>query len=132
MEFAFIIIGGILIISGAKGTTNQLTTLVKGDLQGKDGYLYWIVAILVIGSLGYISQLRTFSHWFLALVLVVLVLKTGSTSNPGGGFFQQFTSALSSISNPSNNPSSTSTLTTTSLPSISSLPSLTNLPAINF
>src|SRR5258708_2096522 len=69
MPFAFLIVGTVLVISGVKGTSQQLLTLVKGDLQGKNGYLYWIVSILLIGSLGYIPAFKNFSRAFLVLVL---------------------------------------------------------------
>lgn len=100
MPFAFIIVGIVLTISGVRGTSAQLLTLVKNDLQGKNGYLYWMVAILVIGSVGYVPQFKSLSRAFLVLVLVVLVLKTGNPNGTGGGFFKQFTSALTKISTP--------------------------------
>jgi hypothetical protein len=100
MPFAFLIVGIVLVVSGVKGTSQQLLTLVKGDLQGQNSYLYWIVAILLIGSVGYVPEFKSLSRAFLILVLVVLVLREGSTSNSGGGFFQQFTSALQQISTP--------------------------------
>lgn len=101
MPFAFLIVGVVLVISGVKGTSQDLLTLVKGDLEGKNGYLYWLVAILVIGSVGYIPAFKSLSRAFLILLLVVLVLKEGNTgSNAGGGFFQQFTKALSQIAQP--------------------------------
>lgn len=100
MPFAFLIVGTVLVISGVKGTSQQLLTLVKGDLQGQNSYLYWIVAILIIGSVGYIPSFKKLSVAFLTLVLVVLVLREGKTTNSGGGFFQQFTAALKQISTP--------------------------------
>lgn len=103
MPFAFIIVGVVLAISGVKGTSTQLLTLVKGDLQGTNSYLYWIVAILVIGSVGYIPNFRSLSRAFLILVLVVLVLREGKSTNAGGGFFAQFTAALKQISQPTTN-----------------------------
>jgi hypothetical protein len=98
MPFAFIIVGTVLVISGVRGTSQDLLTLVKGDFIGTNSYLYWVVAILIIGSLGYVSSLKNFSRAFLALVLVALVLKEGKTSGAGGGFFQQFTNSLKQIS----------------------------------
>lgn len=121
MPFAFIIVGLVLVISGAKGSSQQLLTLVKGDLQGQNSYLYWIVAILAIGATGYIESFKPLSRAFLILVLVVLVLKEGKTTNQGGGFFQQFTAALKTISTPT---PSTKTAVTGSSSTLSSLESL--------
>lgn len=112
MPFAFLIVGVIAVAAGVNHQSKQLLTMVKGDLQGKDGYIYWFISILLIGSLGYIPQLKGFSRAFLVLVLVVLVLKEGNPSGQGGGFFKQFTSALSQISNP------TGTTEPSSLPSL--------------
>lgn len=98
MPFAFIIVGIVLTITGVRGTSQQLLKLVKGDLTGTNSYLYWIVAILVIGSVGYVPTLKPLSRAFLILVLVVLVLREGKTSASGGGFFQEFTAALKTIS----------------------------------
>lgn len=98
MPFAFLIVGVIAVAAGVNHQSKQLLTLVKGDLQGKDGYIYWFISILLIGSLGYIPQLKGFSRAFLVLVLLVLVLKEGNPQS--GGFFAKFTSALAQISNP--------------------------------
>lgn len=98
MPFAFIIVGLVLAISGVKGTSSQLLKLVQGDIQGKDGYLYWAVAVLIVGAVGYIPVFKNLSVAFLSLILVVLILKEGQSSGTGGGFFGQFTSALTQIS----------------------------------
>lgn len=92
MPFAFLIVGTVLVVSGVRGTTTDLVTLIKGDFQGKDGYLYWMVVILLVGSVGYVPALKPVSRAFLILVLVVLVLKTGT------GFFSKFTQSLADIS----------------------------------
>lgn len=83
MPFALLIIGITLLVSGVRGTQTQLYTLVKGDFTGTPNYGYWVLAILIIGSIGYVPQLRSLSRAFLALVIVVLLLSKG-------GFFLQF------------------------------------------
>jgi hypothetical protein len=92
MPFAFLIVGTVMIISGVRGTSQDLVTLVKGDFSGKDGYLYWMLVILAVGSIGYVSALRLLSRAFLALILIVLVLKNGT------GFFSKLTESLTQIS----------------------------------
>jgi len=98
MPFAFLIVGLVLVISGVRGTSAQLLTLAKGDLTGKNSYLHWIVAILAIGSVGYVPQLRSISRAFLALVLIVLVLREGNPNSGTGGFFKKFTDSITQIS----------------------------------
>lgn len=125
MPFAFLIVGAVFVVSGVRDTSSQLLTLLKGDLQGNNSYLYWIVAILLIGSVGYIPDFKGLSRTFLALVLVVLILKEGSTTNTGGGFFQEFTSALKTISTPTGSSSTSSTASVIpALPTLASTASL--------
>ena len=92
MPFAFIIVGSMLVVSGVRGTSDNLFTLVKGDLTGKDNYIYWAISILILGSLGYIDEIRPLSRAFLVLVLVGLILHNG-------GFFDLFNQAITTISN---------------------------------
>jgi UDP-N-acetylmuramyl pentapeptide phosphotransferase/UDP-N-acetylglucosamine-1-phosphate transferase len=95
MPFVFIIVGIVLLTSGVRGQSSTLLTLVKGDLTGSNNFIYWIVSILVIGSIGYIDDLKSLSRAFLVLVIVVLVLN--EDKNGTGGFFASFQSAISSI-----------------------------------
>jgi flagellar biosynthesis component FlhA len=97
VPFAFIIVGTVLLISGVKGTSQDLLSLVKGDLTGSNNFVYWIIAILVVGSIGYIPGFRKFSIAFLSLVLIVLFLKEGNPNGSGGGFFQEFQNSISQI-----------------------------------
>jgi hypothetical protein len=88
MPFVLLFIGALLLASGVNGQTKTLFTLVKGDIEA--GYIYWIISILVIGALGYIDELRPISRAFMALVIVVLVLKAGNPLSSNGGLFQSF------------------------------------------
>lgn len=100
MPFALIFAGALLIASGINGKSGQLFTLVKGDIEG--GYIYWMFSILVIGALGYSEDLKPLSRAFMALVLVVLVLKAGNPlKNSGGGLFAQLQAGLAA--SPSSN-----------------------------
>lgn len=96
MPFVFGFIGVVLLVAGVRGTSDELTQLLKGDLIGDNSFLYWILAIGVLGSLGYIDTLRPFSRALLVLVLIVLVLTTGKQQG-GGGLFQKFTQAVNQI-----------------------------------
>ena len=96
MPFALAIIGIVLIVSGVRDTTTDLFALVKGDFTGDNNFVYWFLAILIVGGAGYVSDLRGLSRAFLALLLVVLVL-TENKNSTTGGFFTQFTSAVNSI-----------------------------------
>lgn len=96
MPFALLLVGLVLLISGVKNTQDTLFATVKGDFQGQDNFIYWFVAIIIIGAVGYIPKLKPVSTAFLALVIVVLFLKKGNATGLGGGFFAQATAALGS------------------------------------
>lgn len=98
MPFALLLVGLLLLISGVRNTQDTLFSTVKGDFTGQNNFIYWFVAILIIGSVGYIPKLKPISTGFLALVIVVLFLKKGNSTGAGGGLFAQLTSALSSTS----------------------------------
>ena len=95
MPFVFIIIGAVFLVSGVRGTSSTLVTLVEGDITGSNAFGYWILAILAIGALGYVEDLRALSRAFLALVLVVLILNENQKAG-GGGLVAKFTSEFSS------------------------------------
>lgn len=81
-----------MIAAGINGQSKTLFTLVKGDIEA--GYIYWMFSILVIGALGYVSDLKPLSRAFMALVLVVLILKAGNPVNGQGGLFAQLQAGL--------------------------------------
>lgn len=151
MPFALLIVGIILVVAAIRNTVSDnttsgakgLTTLVQGDFTGQNNFIYWMVAILVIGALGYIDSLKTFSRTMLVLILVALFLN----GKQGSSFFTNFQSALSSLgsgnfgsslSNPLGSTSTSSTSGTVSnepislggLPATFSGPSNTDLNAM--
>lgn len=78
-----------MIVAGIRNTQDQLGTLIQGDFVGPGNFIFWVASIVIIGSIGYIKTLETFSRVFLALIVVALFF-----SNKG--FFAQFASALQS------------------------------------
>lgn len=93
MPIFFLVIGILLIVSAINNKTGQLTQLVAGDLTGSNGsesFIVWALALVVIGMIGYVKALKPVSNAFLALVLIVMVLRNG-------GFFDKFTQALESV-----------------------------------
>ena len=96
MPFAFAIFGVLFLVAGVRGTSDDLLTLMKHDLKGPNNFAYWIIAIVLIGSLGYVKDLRTFSRALLALVLIVLVLAENKQDG-SGGLFTKFQSAVQQI-----------------------------------
>jgi hypothetical protein len=86
MPFVFAIVGIVFLIAGVRSTSGELLALLKGDLLGEQNFVYWIVSILLIGSLGYIDSFRGFSRALLVLLLIVLILAEDKKSGAGGVF----------------------------------------------
>lgn len=94
MSFALLIVGIVFLVASIKNTQSSLFTLIQGDFTGSQNFIFWLVAILLIGALGYVKKLQPISTAFLFLVVLVLILTRGNPSAVGGGFFTRFTSAI--------------------------------------
>lgn len=102
MPYALVIIGLILIVSGVRDTHTQLGAQLKQDLTGSQNFGQYALAIFAVGSLGYIDALRKFSTWFMALILIALVLSNR-------GFFNEFKKAVDAGPEAPDRPSDVST-----------------------
>lgn len=102
MPLLFIGSGLLLVFVGIKGNPSALYSLIASDFTGPNSFIYWITAMVLLGSLGYIKGLENFSKLFLILVLIVLFLDNGGNYSQngqpisGGGFFAQFQAFLKS------------------------------------
>lgn len=86
MRIAAIVVGAILVLVAVRGTEidsakgasdgRGLWPLLKNDFEPgqKGNFLAWLVAILVVGAIGYIPQLESISSLFIALLIAVLVM----------------------------------------------------------
>lgn len=93
MPFALIFIGLMLTIAGVRNTQADLYALIKDDFTGEGNFAYWVLAIIAVGSLGYVKPLKTFANWFLALLFVSLLFANENKSGTGG-FFAKLQGAL--------------------------------------
>ncbi len=89
MPYGLVIIGLLMIITGINNTYSQFASQLQSDFTGSKSFIVWIIALGSVGALGYIKDLRTFSHYFMALILVSMVLANK-------GVFAQFQSAVAS------------------------------------
>jgi hypothetical protein len=87
MPYALILAGIVLTVAGVRNTQATLYTLLEGDFTGPHSFVWWTLSIVGIGAVGYAPALRTFANYFLALILIVLVIANK-------GVFEQFTNAL--------------------------------------
>ena len=113
MPFALVTVGLILVITGVRDTYAALGSQVKSDFTGQGNFMYWIAALGIVGSVGYIDRLRGFANMFMALIIIAMVLKNG-------GVFAQFKSALANgpVSPAQNASTNTGTQNTASLGNI--------------
>jgi hypothetical protein len=78
MPILFGLFGIVLIVAGVSGRITQgnpsLTSLIKDDFTGSDPFWKWILAIFLIGAVGYIPDMRPISRGFMALVIIVFLL----------------------------------------------------------
>ena len=88
MAIFLILTGAYLMIVGIRDKQSRVATLVKGDFSGANSFIPWVFAIIVIGAIGYVDDLRPLSDGLLILILVVLMLHNGT------GFFPQLFSDL--------------------------------------
>lgn len=126
MPWAILAIGSTILVTAYQGTENAFFAQIKSDIlgpngNGKGGFLYWLVAIAVVGGLGYVPGFKPLSNAFLILLLVVLFLT--QSKGAGGGFFQQFQSQLQTL-----NTNQASGVTTTGI--AGQLPTLPTLPSL--
>lgn len=87
MPFALVIIGLVMIVSGARDTYRELGSELIEDFTGPGNFTWWIAGIGAVGAVGYYEPLRPASRLFMALILISLLL-----SNQG--FFAKLTGAL--------------------------------------
>jgi hypothetical protein len=95
MPFVLIIAGVVLLIAAVRGDAcgqvqchELLFALLARDFTGPNNFIYWFLAILIIGAVGYVPKLKPLSDGFLVLVILVLFLTKGK------GFFDMFTSQI--------------------------------------
>jgi hypothetical protein len=94
MPFALILIGLLMVVSGARDTYKELGAELTDDFTGPNNFTYWVLAFGSVGALGYVPQLRNFSRTFMALMIIAMLL--ANQRGQGGGFFESFMSAIQS------------------------------------
>lgn len=88
MALSLIVIGLLLIVSGVQNTQGDLYALLKEDFTGPNNFFQWMIALALIGAIGFLPKMKGFSTMLLALVLLAIFLKRGV------GFFDQLQNAM--------------------------------------
>lgn len=92
MPIALVIFGVFLLVAAVRWDKggSEVWTLLQSDLQGKSvttgkqsgSFFAWAAAIILIGAVGYVDELKPIANSMLALVIIVLLLSSN-------GFFAQ-------------------------------------------
>lgn len=123
MPIAFGVAAVILIVAGVRGQTGNLVSLVKADFSGQPNYFEWIIAIVLVGAVGYIDELKTISRMFMGLLVLSLLWSNKNV-------FAQFTSQETAqpqqgtLTSPYNNPDATN------IPNLPALPGVQGLTGV--
>jgi hypothetical protein len=96
MAFALLTVGILMVASAVTGNQDKLVCLVQNDFTGPKSFVYWVIALLIIGAVGNIERLKPFSDMFLFLIILALFLAKGDPNAASGGFFQKFMEAIGS------------------------------------
>lgn len=104
MPLLIMLIGAALLVTGFKGTTGQLATRLSNDITGAGapaghGFLTWLAALVIIGSAGYITEIQRPARLFIALIIVVMLIK--SDTGVIAQFFKAFGTAEQAGATPS-------------------------------
>ena len=85
MPLILLFIGVALVWAGVRDTQNQLFGLIQSDVftTSDKSFWAWVLAIVIVGAVGYIPKMKPLSNSFLVLLVVVLFLSNG-------GFFAKF------------------------------------------
>lgn len=102
MPFVLLFIGIILLTVAIRNQQTPFVHLVGGDFVGAGNFMYWVVALIVLGAIGYIPKAKPISNTLIVLILLVLILKTGNpATGVSQGIFQQLVNALQTTKTPS-------------------------------
>lgn len=99
MPIVILVIAVLLVVAGLNNKLSPnsqnsgsptLAELVKSDFVPDDGsvsFTIWVGALIVIGALGYVKELKPFSNAFLVLVILAILIKGNGQGSAGQGFF---------------------------------------------
>jgi len=102
MIFIALIIGAILIVAAIRNSQGALATALTTDAPG---YVIWAAAIVAVGAIGFVPDLKPISRGLLALIVLVIFLRNYQTII--SGFETVDTSSTGSTSSTSSSNTST-------------------------
>jgi hypothetical protein len=88
MPFVFLIFGILFLVVAVRGTQDAFFGLIRDEFTGPGNFVVWVLAIIVLGALGYIRAIRPVADAFVGLIILAMVL------NNKGGVVTQFQQAV--------------------------------------
>lgn len=96
MPLALILLGVLFLTAAVRGDkcngqqcSDLLFQTIKDDFTGPNNFIYWGIALFIIGAAGYYKPLKPLSNAFLGLVILVLFISNR-------GFFAKFMEQIGS------------------------------------
>lgn len=77
MPLFFAVLGAAFLIAALRNKQGDLLTLIEGEFKGTSGgtnFAVWALALLLVGGIGYVRQLKPISNGLLALLFIGIVL----------------------------------------------------------
>jgi hypothetical protein len=103
MPLALLLLGALFLVAAVRGDkcngqqcSRMLFDTMKSDFTGPNNFIYWGLALFLIGAMGYAKPLKPLSNAFLGLVILVLFISNR-------GFFAKFMEQIGSTQHPQTN-----------------------------
>src|SRR5271165_5753740 len=91
MPFVLITAGVVLFLTAINGTYSAFFSQLYQDLFGggssNAGFVYWALALVIVGLIGYIPEAKKPADFFMLLIILGMILANG-------GFFSQLQAAI--------------------------------------
>lgn len=81
MPIAILLVGAVFLIAAIRDKQTELGDLLKEQFTGAGSFTQWLFALLLIGLLGSVQQLRPLARAFLILVIIVMILVNSRSVN---------------------------------------------------
>jgi len=75
VPFVLILVGFGLVSAAWRGQEDKLLAILKDDFTGQNNFVAWLVALIILGSIGsFWEDARPVTDAFLVLVVVALII----------------------------------------------------------
>jgi hypothetical protein len=91
MPFVLLFLGIGLLVIAVRGTQGTALQLLESEFTGKGSFAVWVIAIVILASIGYIKPLRPLADGFIVLLLVAIVI---AAQKSGKNLFASFNDQL--------------------------------------